>query len=527
MPSVNATRAVGMVLLAVSVLACGERDRSSRGAADPWPMSLEDETVLGYAVVCLPPATRDGLLQDALGWTPDGLAADRPLGLVRFDSRTFGGPAAIVLSVDDGQALLASLEACPGIDSLGEDRYAFRPSLQSGLGMLLLLASGWEARSPMDVLSSIGNATDLEFVMQVRIEDDHALVVPSFEALAVCRDFLDEVRGFTDLRSTEGMLSLDLDQLRITYAEQIREADAMLQALVSGARLGGPLALLGGPDGVQDSDLGFSINWDLVWALRAMLDLESVQALQVRLAAAPDGDDRAESFGALLDTVTSAQLRFRLASDSALQPVLSALRPVPDDVEALLLLAADPDRFGPAFAAWCRPLADFAKGEGAPSDRYVDGLAALLAGWDGLVGVFEANDGNEAPVVLATVRGDGLDLAGVVAWLGPLLTSAGLEPLPADGLVEELGNGRTALRDTDGEIVLTTGRRGPVQWFVPGDAGEPPADLLIRFAGGQDVAGGRDVKDGPALRCVVRDARLLLRHGPGETLLDVILPGTD
>jgi hypothetical protein len=553
MPLVNATRTLGTLLplLLLAGLACSEVDSAAGRRADPWPLALQDATVLGYAAVCLPADLRDGLLQETFGWTPAGLVADRPLALVRFDTSTFGGPAAIILPVRDGPALLASLRACPGVAALGEDRYAFRPPVQSGLGILLMLASGWEARSPLDALASLGKAASLEFVMQVRLEDGRALIVPSFEALAVCRDFLDEVPGYATLRPTAGLVSLDLAQLRIVYAEQIRSVDQQLQALVTGARLGGPLGLLGalasgagsdrdgdpggepggksrGRPGGAGLDLGVSINWELVWALRAMLDLEAVDALQLHVTAASDGAHPAPAgLDGLLASLTTARLRWRLAPDSALRPVLDTLRPVPDGLDARLLLAAEPDRFGPAFAAWCRPLADFTMGEGAPSDRYVDALASLLSGFDGLLGVFQPGGPESSPVILASVREPGVDLERVVEWLGPLLRSAGVEELPTAGQVHGLDDGRQQLRGASGEVVLTTGRRGPVQWFTSGEGGEPPADLLIRFAGSASASTSAFASDGPSLSFDVLGARAGVFHVDGETLIDVTLPGAD
>jgi hypothetical protein len=522
MPPVNAARAIGTVLLAAGILACSERDGPGPSGGDPWPLALRDATVLGYAVVCVEPAVRDGLLQETLGWSLQGLAADRPVGVVRLDTATFGGPAAVLLPVDDGAAFLASLAASPGVESLGSDRYRFRPPLESGLGVVLMLASGWDSRSPMDMLSSVGEVANLEFLMEVRVEDGHALAVPSFEALAVCREFLDEVRGFTRIGPTEVLLSMDLAQVRIVYAKQLRNVDQQLRSLVAGASLAGPAALLpfyadgGGGDAVP------SINWDLTWALRAMLDLDAVDALQVHAAAPATPSVRPDdSLAGLLGSVSTARLRTRFAGDSTLEPVLRSLRPVPDDLDAVVLMAADPDRFARAFAAWCRPLADFAKGEGAPSDRYVQLLEQHLSRWDGLLGVFDPPGGGPSPVILASVRDGGLGVADVVAWLSPLLASAGVEALPGDGSVEDAGGGRQRVRDASGDVVLTIGRSGPVQWFVPGEADGPPADLLIRFAGARGAA------DGPGLLCAVRGARVALRHEAGELRLDVTLPGAD
>jgi hypothetical protein len=374
----------------------------------------------------------------------------------------------------------------------------------------------------MEMLASIGELSQLEFPLQVRIEGDHALVVPSFEALAVCRDFLQEVRGFEHARPAEAMLSMDLAQLRIVYAEQIRRADQQLRALASGASLAGPIAMLGTGAWRPDEEPGLSINWDLVAAVRAMLDLDHVDALQMHASASEDPEGRREeTLEALLGSLSSVRLRVLLAEGSRLRPVLETLRPAPRDADALLLLRADPDRFAPAFAAWCRPLAEFAKGVGAPAERHVVRLAELLSAWDGLLGVVEPPGPPGAYAILATVRGDGIGLAALAEWLEPLLRSAGAEDVPSGGRVEELADGRRCFRDAAGDIVLTTGRAGPVQWWVAGDGAAPASETLIRFAQVRDVA------EGPALRARVREARVELRQLGGETLVDLAFPGAN
>jgi len=517
MPRVS-TRALARPFLLLAVLSaatlagCG--DRPPAGPEELWPLSFAEPGVLGYAALSLPPAELSRLLEGLLGWAPAGLASDRPLVAVRLESATFGGPIAVIAPLVDPGAFTASLASSPCVEVLGEGRYRVRLPRGSALGALMLLSSTSGSLSPASVLSALQQGIDTSFPLQIERQGDLAFAVPSFEALSLCRGLRDRLGGPAP---APVVLSVDLARVQSVYAEPIRAAREQLRALISGARVGAPL-LMGLAAG---RGLELPVNWELLWALLDMFEARQFAAAQLRLSLRPSSDpaESAESAGDLagwLGRLEELSLRVRLEEGSRLRTLVESLRPAAPLDDAWLEAGADPSAFASAFAQWSRPVAAVVKGEGPPCDRYVRELADLLGGWDGRLAI--APGGNGEPVLLVALRDSEITLQRWLDWLQPLLATAHVEGLQA---IERLDDGALVLRDDAKRVALRGRIDTGVLWLAPGDAADPPSDLLNRFRGLPAPAAGA------ALRASFGGRSLQISASQGELQARLTLPDRD
>jgi len=497
---------VGAALVAALVAGCGER--TPEGPQETWPLAVPETGVLGYAAVDLPPAERTALLEGLLGWAPAGLADSRPLVALRLDSATYGGPVAIIAPLSDGQAFDASLRASPHVEVTGDDRFRVRLPPESRLGLLMLLAAASRATSPADVLGALQNGADTSFPLQIERRDDVAFAVPSFEALSLCRTVNERLSGPPPAAV---VLSVDLARVQTVYAEDIRTAHDQLKALISGARVGGPLLM----SMQEEGGLDLPINWELVWALLDMFEARQFEAAQVGLALDPPADPVPEldAAQAALERLTHVSVRVRFAEDSALRAVVESLRPAPSLDRAWLEAGADPAAFARAFAEWTRPIAEVVKGEGPPCDRYVDELAALLASWDGRLALVPGP--GELPLLLVGARESDVTLERWLDWIEPLLSTARVEGWPTEARPERLPDGALVLRDPlDGSIAARGRLDAGVFWLLAGDGADPDPALLQAFREQPLPVGA--AADGPALRAWLAPSRLQVSGHNGE-----------
>lgn len=489
---------------------CGET--SGAGPAEAWPLTLPEPGVLGYAAVSLPQAELTALLTDLLGWAPEGLAADRPFVTVRLESATFGGPVAVIAPIADGPAFLSSLQANPLVEVTSPGHYRVRIPPQTTLGMLLLLSSAPDMTSPAGLLSALQQGLDTSFALEIQQQGDVIFAVPSFEALSLCRNLHGRLDGPPP---ADIVLSVDLARVQTVYAQDIRAFNDQLRGLISGARVGAPLLM-----GLQaGGGLHLPVNWELLWAAYDMLEGRQFAAAQLWLslpaataaaAAASgqpasgaavldddaggevsdaesaredeselDGQQLADHVFGPLERLRQVSLRVRLAEGSRLRAVADSLRPAPPVEGAWFEAAAQPDAFAKSFAQWTRPIASVVKGEGPPCDRYVDELAALLAGWGGRLALVPAPNG--LPVLMLSTRATDVTVQRWLDWLAPLLATAHIEGLPPGARPEPLEDGTLVVRDADGQVVLRSRQQDGVLWIVPGDAPDPPRELLRRF----------------------------------------------
>ena len=520
MPDVS-TRALGRAVLLLAALsaaalpACGKKPAA--GPDELWPLTVDEPAVLGYAAVNLPRAELTALLRSLLGWAPAGLADGRPLVALRLESATFGGPLAIMAPLEDGRAFDASLKDNPLVEVTGEGRYRVRLPPESGLGMLMLLSSAGGMSSPAEVFAALQRGVETDFPFQVEQRDGIAFAAPSFEALTLCRSLHARLDGPPP---ADVLLSVDLARVRTVYAEEIRSARDQFRALISGARVGAPLLM-----GMQvDGGVHLPVNWELLWALLEMFDLEQFAAAQLWLsvpvpaaaatpaATAAGGEaDRDAAFdpGGAIERLTKISLRVRLSENSPLRAVVDGLRPAPGLAGAWAEAAADPDVFARAFAHWSRPVAAVVKGEGPPCDRYVDELAALLGGWGGHVALVP--DAQELPVLLLSARESGVTPERWLAWLTPLLATAHVEGLPADARPERLDDGTLVVRDAYGEVVLRGRLDDGVFWVATGESAEPGPALLQPFREATAPSSGPALRaryDGHAVQLSVANGEL-------------------
>jgi hypothetical protein len=504
-------------LLALLLPACGSREVAPPG--EPWPLTLQQPGVVSYTAIRLPAEERDAFLAALLGDPLAGLDADRPLVALHVDPQAFGGSYALLLPVRDGDGFLQALGRLPGMTVSGRGQHQLEVGPDTTLGRLMLMASGVQgAASLPDLLEAFERLGPQHLSFHVRGQDGWMLLAPTFEAASACADVLAATGGFAADPPRDVVLSLDLERVRLVHAEPIRKFEEQLKGLIGGVRtagLFGVAARMGHGEGDGGgSPLGFDVNWEVLWALKDMLDVEALQALQVQLQLPPAGAaESTDELPDLLQRVGAAQaatLRVRCAPGSPLHALVGALRPAPELPDATLVLAADGPAFARAFAEWTRPLAEVVKGEGPPCDRYVDELASILSGFGGTLALQDqggdwcllAQAGDSAPDALGRLG----------AWLAPLLATARLGDLGASVSVRASADGRTLLVDADGEARASVGRTGDVLWLRFGDQ-PAPAEALAAF--GRALAGPAP-PGAPCLRLHAEPGDLELRADGAE-----------
>jgi hypothetical protein len=492
---------------------------------EPWPLTISDPAVIAYAAVDQVALGVEEFATDALGWRPDGLAEDRPVVLVHFDKRTYGGSLGVLFPLRDERAFLASLERAPSLEALGNGRYRLHIPAESTIGMALAMASRLDGSSPLDAFNAMANAASAIFPLHVEVRDEHALVAPSFEGLGVCTSLLRTTGGFVESPAETLVVSLNLDRVRVIHAETLRAWEDRLRSLVSGVQSGG--ALMGMMAMASRQDTGpppLPVNWEMVWALKEMLQGDEMEALQLRISLGtpvpvPVPSEAEDEFGSdepldgFFDIPEAMSVRIAFSDDSRIADVLETITADAEVEGALFTLRVDPERFPRAFAEWCRPLAEVVKGEGPPCDRYLDDLVSLLSGWDGLLTLRPGDDGS--PMLLLGMASDqALDSEALTDWLEPFLASARIEGLGDGVRAETLPDGRRVFMDAQGEPTLTVGQTGGVLWIAPGASGPP--DVRARAAveaaladpGDGGTPGLRISGDGVDLALSVQDREL-------------------
>lgn len=482
-PPAPLRRAFAACWLAACLGACGRE--APAASAEPWPLTLEQPGVAGYVAARFAATERDQLFQGLVGGAPQGLDAAHPLVLLYLDSQVFGGSCAVLLPVADEQAFLASLAGLPGVQAGPRGEYVLEPGHESGLGRLMLLASGLRgATSMLDVFRALQSLGPPRLAFHARVQDGTALLAPTFEAGSACAEVLRATRAFRHDPPRGLVASFDLERLRTVHAEDIARLEDQLRGLAGGARAAGLAGMFGRMGrGGEAEGLPFlsRVNWDVVWALKEMLAADSLAALQVQLdlpsaEVVADGAGRnpVDTLFGALDGLQGLEARVRFEPGSRWQALVATLRPAPDLPGAALLLRADGPAFARAFAEWLRPLAEVVQGRGAPCDRYVDELASILGGFGGTLALHLPENG--AWSLLADAGAAPPDaLSRLSAWVAPLLVALRLEDAAGALGVREEEDGRLQLVGADGGVGATLGRSGEVLWLQPGAADEAPA----------------------------------------------------
>ncbi len=478
MPTAFRRHVLPAVLLAGVAAACGPREVTP--ADEPWPLTLEQPGMVGYTAVRLPAAELGALLVDLVGSPLEGLDAGRPLVALHVDPQAFGGSYALLLPVTDGDAFLDALAHLPGMSVTARGQHQLDVAPDSALGQLMLLTSSVRgASSLMDLMQAFENLGPPRLSFHAREQDGWVLLAPTFEAGSACTAVLQATRGFAEDPPHDLVLSLDLERVRLVHAAEIQHIEDQLKGLIGGARTAGLFGMAArmGHDGGGGSPMGLDVNWEVLWALKDMAGIGSLQALQVQLEL-PEGEGRSwrddlPEFLARLGAAGVATLRVRATPGSPLRALADALRPAPDLAGAPLVLAADGAAFARAFAEWTRPLAEVVKGQGTPCDRYVDELASNLAGFGGTLALQGEGDDWWLLADAGDTPPDALSRLG--AWLAPLLASARIGDLGSTVVTRETPDGRTLLVDADGEVRASVGRAGGVLWLRLGDQPAPAA----------------------------------------------------
>jgi hypothetical protein len=482
-PAALRHRLLQAALLVALLPACGRRDVAPAG--EPWPLALAQPGVVSYTAIRLPAEERDGFLAALLGQPLAGLDAGRPLVGLHVDPQSFGGSYALLLPVTDAGDFLESLASLPGMTVSGHDQHQLELGPDSTLGRLMLMASGVRGVASLgDLLEAFERLGPQRLSFHVREQDGWMLLAPTFEAGAACVDVLVATGGFAHDPPRDLVLSLDLERVRLVHAESIRKLEDQLKGLFGGARTAGLLGMAArmghGRDGEGGSPLGLDVNWEVLWALKDMLGVGALQALQVQLQLPAAGAaESPEDLPDLLERIGDARaatLRVRCAPGSPLHALASSLRPAPEVPGATLVLAADGPAFARACAEWTRPLAEVVKGEGPPCDRYVEELAAILSGFGGTLALL--GSGEEWCLLAQAGEGPSDALSRLGTWLAPLLATARLGELGASLGVAEAPDGRMLLVDADGETRASAGRSGGICWLRFGDQPAPAGELL-------------------------------------------------
>ncbi len=499
-----------LLVVALGLLLDGCTEQLPVATTEAWPLSLDEPGLLAYTALTLPDDVQAAMLRGLTDWEPRGLRHGAPLVLVHLDEKTYGGPVAILLPIDDRKAFQASLNECTTLSALGNGRYRYDVPPDSPLLGASMLFARMQGGTPLSMLTSMADAPRTSFGFDLADEGDHAILAPSFEAVGACRRVVRATGGFSKAPPHTVVTSLNLARLRLAYADEIARSESQLRSLMSGAGTAGALgaaAMMSHGESGRPADGGRLPNWELLWALKDMLAFGDVEALQFSADASPefwerldrseipDPDEersshrRPPAFGDLWETfleLPELRVRMQVSAASPLRPLLDAAAPAPTMDGALLVLAADPKRFSSSFAQWCRPIAEVVKGRGPPSQRYLDELSGLLDAWSGLLAVVRTQEG-DLLLMGSLSPGLGRDAEAWRHWLEPLLSSANVEGFSGKLESEVRADGVTALRAADGAVALSYAFADDIVWAMPGEVAAQPDTELAAFRQARDA----------------------------------------
>lgn len=473
--------AVLAALVLIVVPGCGREEPPPR---ETWPLRVGDDAVLGYGAQTGAGGRLAPLVGDHLGWRPDGLPETGWVLLVLLDPAVYDALGALVIPLADAEAFEASL-ASTSRARRGPDGWRLLIEPHTWLDVMTRARRVLEAassHSPMAVVRAVsegflgpgegGEALELDVVL----EDDRVLVVPSFEARAVCRRVAERVGGLRegDVADRRGVWSVSPHAVWLAFADVLegvgRGSGVVRQVLEQLGRAHG---------GGDDFDLGILD----VGRHLAEADLGGLDAWQMQY----DDDD--------------VHVTLAAREGSSWATVLAALRPVPVVPGTRFALhvergeldasATDVARLLGRVVAWGMRATDWtlrAAGESGflradePSDvaRGFEDWGRALEGWGGLLVVTR-----EPTYTIDVLSEEEFDLRALLEGHLDLLRSmvASLGGAAAVLRTIATSDGRLLCVDGDGEIVLTAGRDGDLAWFAQGEhAGAPPIVHEVRQA---------------------------------------------
>lgn len=528
--AVRVLAVAGLALLGACGPAGGDGPVDSGG--ESWPLQVDTPGVLGYVALRATPERVGDFLDAQVGWRPAGLDADSPLVLLMLDHTVLGGDMAFGMPVSDAPAFERSLRECPAVTDLGGDRFHVNLPADHPLARMQRTLAGMEesGASPGALIGALASQQEYAIAVQLRMDGDWALLVPSFEAGVVASGALSEVPGLLRDGDETFVLSLDAERIADTYHEQIQGVRAQLRSVLLGTQLGGFAAMLNAARRGEGSATDrLPVNGEFLWTLIGMLHVDEVRALQVSTRdvdvfalvespldlmesmAATATDEQPASDEAAPLPPGGADVRLAFAEESDLTALLGALRPAPELPGARMTLAADPDVFAAAIARWARPVLEFVHGEGPPAERALDELEELLSPWAGLVTVVEGRDGGLS-LGLAT-RGS-FDDAALAAWLDEVADAAtweGARPWASLGAGSEVDGWGWIESD---DVLL----------YADTTAG---SDLGAAMAGVREARDAWADPDGPALRLDLPDQRPQGLRAHGDELILELRWGDD
>lgn len=459
------------ILLACVVVSCLACSPSPDPAAtEPWPVFTEAPGVLGYAALPAAPADIAAACVQAIEWTPRGLGDHEPVTVLLLDEAVFGSPLALSLPVADDAAFRASME------------------------------------------------------------DGRAILAPSFEAGLAARRVLD---GLPGLRLAQGPMvaSFDFGRFHLVYQDEIQTIVSQLRGLLLGAQVAGTMAMLQQMRNEARGAGSFElpIPGPAIWALLEMLSTEDIDGVQLTLDGA-DAGALIRQLSAGLDTDADPEeqeqpgadlflsVRMVWVEDSPPTRVLAGLRPV-EEVPDATALGFDPNVFPQAVAEWMRPLVELTMGEGAPAERLIASIAALIAPCQGtlLAGLEEGG----RVLVLPLRPGQELDLDGVDEVLGLFARTLDLDADVGLGNLE-MWDGETSPDD-----VIPAGQYWESDGVFFLTLGECALHVVDRLAlqAEEAAARPRSSAGGPFLALTLGDVFFRMRAKGSEVLVELPLGG--
>lgn len=466
-----AHRALAALIL-LALVGCGSPSNDD-AATETWPMSVDLPGLLGYIAVDVRPGELDRLFVDVIGVPVDGLAESGRMVLLQLDETTHGAGQSLAVPVADPDAVRAFLDAPgSGIERLDAQRLRVTLDTDSEITKAVRMVEA-TASGPQGglggIMSMFGGGGPLVVTLHVEVDDEHLMLAPSFEGLAVTRAIRGRVPGLAAPGEVDELVAVwDVERIGLAYHDRIQAMRSQIRTLFSAAPAAGFGAMMMAMrDRDADTPQFPRISADVLDALLKMSDGLAFEGLRIEarrgaanLAELIDGGEDDE----VPELVVSPLRASLTVPDGAL---LTTLRPAPDVAEAEWVLGADADAFAAAAAAWCRPLAELKHGRGQVAEDAVADLERMLAGWGGSLAA-----GVDDSLVVSTDPVDGLDLDGLVAWFAPIVEKIG------DGGETQLVR---AVDDTwrivsgDGDVVAAIGAAGDgALWVADGDRESPP-----------------------------------------------------